>query len=231
MRAGSTASYRKREAALVERLRARYLAAQLAGNRRDAVRIIVDDGLARAVPVVSLYLEVIQAAQYQIGELWQQNRIGIADEHVATAISQIALAELYGALEREPSNGRRALVLCVAGELHELGARITADLLEMGGFDVRFAGANVPTDTLVATTREDPPDLLVVSVTMAMHLDSLRQTVLQIREANSRPIHVAVGGQVFNSAPEIVAQTGADFYGRDALETVAAARRMLGITA
>lgn len=71
------------EAVDVERtnwLCAPYLAAQLAGDPRAAVRLIVDDGLGRGIPVVNLYLDVIQAAQHQIGELWQQNRITIATE-------------------------------------------------------------------------------------------------------------------------------------------------------
>ncbi len=36
--------------------------------------------------------DVIQKTQREIGRLWQENRITIADEHVATAISQLALA-------------------------------------------------------------------------------------------------------------------------------------------
>jgi methanogenic corrinoid protein MtbC1 len=211
-------------------LREQYLAAQLAGDRRAAVRLIVDQGLGRGLALVSLYLDVIQAAQHVIGELWQQNRITVATEHVATAVSQVALAELYRALIREPANGRRALVACVAGELHELGPRMTADFLEMAGFDVRYAGANVPTDALVATVREHAPDLLVVSVSTAPYLDALRLALLQVRDAVGNGLNIAVGGQAFTWVPVPPVEVGADMYGRDAPETVATARRALGIT-
>jgi MerR family transcriptional regulator, light-induced transcriptional regulator len=202
-----------------------YLSAQLAGDRRAAVRLI-DEGLSRGVPVVSVYLDVIQAAQYRIGELWQQNRISIAQEHLATAISQVAIAELYQALECAPPNGKRALVSCVGGELHELGTRITADFLEMAGFEVRYLGANVPDETLVARVREDPPDLLVASVTMSVYLDSLRQIIGRVRDIVGSKLHMAVGGHAFNLAPGLANQIGADVYGRDALATVEAARRL-----
>jgi methanogenic corrinoid protein MtbC1 len=207
-----------------------YVAAQLAGNRRAAVRLILDHGLGRDVPIVSLYLDVIQAAQYRIGDLWQQNRISIAEEHLATAISQVAVAELYRAAAFEPPNGRRALVACVGGELHELGTRITADFFEMAGFDVRYLGANVPTDTLAAMVRAEQPDLLVASVTMSFHLESLRQAVLRSREAVGDKLRLAVGGLAFTWAPGLVDELAADVYGRDAVESVAAARRVLAIT-
>ena len=71
----------------ISRLLEQYVAAQLAGDRRSAMRLIIDQGLGRNVPLPTLYLDVIQAAQYRIGELWQHNRITVAQEHLATAIS------------------------------------------------------------------------------------------------------------------------------------------------
>ena len=207
----------------------RYLAAQLAGDRRAALRVVVDEGLGGGVPVPTLYLDVVQAAQYRIGELWQGNRITVAQEHLATAISQVALAELYRVLPCQPPHGRRALVACVGGELHELGTRITADFFEMAGFDVRYLGASVPTDSLVAMVREDPPDLLVLSVTMSFHLDALHEAVRRTREAVGDRLHLALGGQAFTWAPALVGQLGAEVYGRDARESVALARQLLGL--
>src|ERR671914_181512 len=85
---------------------------------------------------------------------WPGNRLTVAHEHVATAISQLVMALAYSALPRGPSNGRRALVACVDDELHDLGARMAADFFEMGGFDVRYLGANLPADGLVGMVRE-----------------------------------------------------------------------------
>jgi methanogenic corrinoid protein MtbC1 len=205
----------------------RYVAAQVAGDRRAALRVVVDEGLGRGIPVPRLYLDLLQAAQYRIGELWQANRISVAQEHLATAISEVAVAELYRALPIQPPNGRRALVACVGGELHDLGTRMTADFFEMAGFEVRYLGANVPTDSLVGMVRENPPDLLVLSVTMSFHLDTLREAVCRTRAAAGDRLHVAVGGQAFSWAPALAGQLGADVFGRDAAESVALARELL----
>jgi methanogenic corrinoid protein MtbC1 len=209
-------------------LREKYLAAQLAGNRKEALRLLVDEGLLRGVPLQVLHLEVIKKAQYEIGRMWQENLISVAQEHLATAISQLALSHLYRHLPRDPPNGKVVLVACVEGELHELGARMASDFLEMAGFDVRFLGANVPPEHLARMVREVRPDLLALSVTMTYHLPQLREAVKHAREVTPH-LPIAVGGLAFQWAPELVDDLGVSFFGRDARELVASACRTLGV--
>lgn len=213
---------------LLSGLQARYLAAQLSGDRREALRLLVDDGLLRGIPLQDIHLKIIQPAQYEIGRLWQENRISVAQEHLATAISQLALSHLYRHLPRDPSNGKVVMVSCVEGELHEVGARMASDFLEMAGFDVRFLGANVPTGHLLRMVREQTPDLLALSVTMSYHLPALRSAVSEVR-ATFPELHVAVGGLAFTWAPGLENDLNVSFHGRDVRELVAASCRILGV--
>jgi methanogenic corrinoid protein MtbC1 len=212
----------------IEVLRQGYLRAQLAGNRREALRLIVDEGLLRGLSIPTLHLDVIQAAQVEIGRLWQENHISVAQEHLATAISQLALSHLYRHLPRDPANGRTVMVSCVEGELHELGARIASDFLEMAGFEVRFLGANVPAEHLAREVRDSKPDLLALSVTMSYHMPALRKAVTAVREV-APLLPMAVGGLAFTWAPGVEAELGVPFFGKDARELVAAACRMFEV--
>ena len=65
-----------------------FLDAQLAGDRQAALRVLVDNGLLRGIPIPELHLKVIQPAQYEIGRLWQENRISVAREHLARTRAQ-----------------------------------------------------------------------------------------------------------------------------------------------
>jgi methanogenic corrinoid protein MtbC1 len=208
-------------------LRQRYVAALLAGDRREALDVVVEDGLWSNIPVASLYLEVIQPALYEIGRLWEQRRISVAQEHLATAISRLALSQLYPHLPGQPQNGKLAVVACVEGELHDLGAQMVADLLEIAGFDARFLGANVPTSSLVATVRERSPHLLALSATLAANVAALRHAVTAVRDAVGSHIVLAVGGQAIASVPHLPDELGADIGGRSAPDMVAAAQRLL----
>ncbi|MCY0999393.1 cobalamin-dependent protein [Myxococcus sp. MISCRS1] len=209
-------------------LRTRYLAAQLAGNRQEALRLLVDDGLLRGIPLQLIHLEVIQQAQYEIGRMWQENVISVAQEHLATAVSQLALAHLYRHLPRDPPNGKVVMVSCVEGELHEVGARMASDFLEMAGFDVRFLGANVPPEHLARMLREQTPHLLALSVTMSYHLPALRRAVEAAREVAPH-LPIAVGGHAFRWAPGLEKELDVTFHGKDARELVSAACRTLGV--
>jgi methanogenic corrinoid protein MtbC1 len=130
----------------------------------------MEEGIGRGNSVLDLHLRVIQQAQREIGRLWEQRSISIAQEHQATAVSQLALAHLYQQSIRRPAVGKHVLVACVEGELHDVGARICADVLDLYGFDVRFLGANVPTDCLLSFTEHTRPDLVALSVTLPTHL-------------------------------------------------------------
>lgn len=204
-----------------------YLEAQLAGDRSAALRVVLE-GAARGVPVRDLHLGVIQVAQREIGRLWQENRINVAQEHLATSISQLVLARLYEHIPREPANGKLAVVACIEGEHHDLGARMGADFLEMAGFDVRFLGANVPIEALTELVKELAPDLVGLSVAMTYSVPTLVRTVASLRAVAGERLPILVGGHVLAWAPELEAQLGVVAIGTNADAIVAHCRRELG---
>lgn len=208
-------------------LRARYLAAQLAGNRREALRLVIDEGVTRGASVLEVQLGVIQEAQREIGRLWQENVISIAQEHMATAISNIALAHLYDHATRAESNGKKVVVACVDGELHDFPARLIADALDLAGFEVRFLGASVPTSSLISMIGAEKPDLLALSTTMSFNVPALKTALARVRESFPALPIVAGGGAC--AGLESSAPPRPDSTPKDAAETVEAARRLLGI--
>jgi len=211
-------------------LSATYLSAQLAGNRRAALRVI-DDALSSGVPAEDLHLSVLQVAQRRIGELWQEDRISIAQEHMATAISQLALARIYQNAEAQAPNGKKVVVACVNGELHDFPARLIADALDLAGYETRFLGADVPTASLLSVIEQEKPDLVALSVTMTFNAPALKAAVSEVRRANGGKVRILVGGHALVNRPDFATEIGADATARDARELVAAASRLLGDSA
>ena len=212
----------------LEDLLERYLALQLAGERAAARELILQEGLAAGFSVAELYSGVLQPAQYRIGELWHRDQISIAREHLATAVTDAVMVEIAAAAPRAPSTGVCVLVACVEGELHDLGARMVADLLELDGFAVRFLGADVPTESLLAIVEEERPRLLVLSATMLERLGQLREATVRVRQAHASDLAICVGGQVVDQMSDLARAIGADLAARDTLETLEHARRLVG---
>ncbi len=184
-------------------LATRFLDAQLAGDRREALRLALEEGLARGAKPEDIHMFVVGASQREIGRLWQENRITVAEEHQATAISQVVLAHVFPHFARSPRLGRSVLVACVEGELHDMAARIASDILDAAGFDVRFLGASVPTDELLKMLRAKPVDALALSVTMTFHLSMVRQAVAAVRAACGPGLPILVGGEAVVATPPL----------------------------
>lgn len=167
----------------------------------------MEDGLAAGHSVGVLQCRVVQAAHLRLGELWAQDQIGVAEEHMATAISQVVMSRLLDHAPFAPRTGRKVVVACVEGEMHEFPARLVSDFLEMGGYDVRFLGANVPADHLMRLLAQENPDLLCLSVTMSYNVAALRRTAGRVRLAFSG-MPVLVGGHALEWEPQLARMLG-----------------------
>lgn len=169
----------------------RFLELLLAGARHDvivqAVRLLEERG-ARC-----LYEEIITPSLREIGRRWEAEAIGVAEEHVATAMIQDALAAI---LPRFPwsKGGARALVGCVEGERHDVAARMMTDMLALEGWSEVFLGADVPTRDFVEKTRSISPELIAVSVTIADRLPELARLIDSLKRVCPQA-KVVVGGQ------------------------------------
>lgn len=206
-----------------------YLAAILAGDRRRAVAV-VDDAVAGGMGIRALYMDVFQPALREVGRLWERNAIGVADEHLATAITQGAMARLYDALFTAARPGELRLVAaCVDTERHEVGLRMLCDLLEEEGWDTVFLGATVPLEDLVEMVRRRKPHAVALSASIAPNLPRLGATIRALRDAlgDGTPL-LAVGGRPFLADPGLAARMGADVTAPDAVSAAHELRIRLG---
>jgi len=168
-----------------------------------------------------LYVDVIQPSQYLVGELWESGQISVATEHLATATNSYVASNCYAPLARATTGGPKALIACTPEEMHELGPRMLADLLECDGWDVDFYGTSMPARELVGAIRERKPRFVGISAALVMHLGSVKRTITAIREAlgdDTPPI--VVGGNAFRGDGELWKQVGADMYAADASAAV-----------
>jgi methanogenic corrinoid protein MtbC1 len=77
------------------------------------------------------------------------------------------MAQLYSHIFKAEEKNKSALIACIGGELHELGARMVADFFEMDGWDTYYVSANTPADSLIKTIEEQKLDILGLSVNMS----------------------------------------------------------------
>jgi methanogenic corrinoid protein MtbC1 len=187
-----------------------YLDLLLVGDRQQAGKLILDaveDGIA----VKTVYLDVFQVAQREVGRLWQTNQITVAQEHFCTAATQLIMSQLYPYIFGSTRKDRRFVGTCVGGELHEMGVRMVADFFEMDGWDTYYLGANTPTDAILSTLEEQRVDVLGVSATMTFHVRQVAELIDAVRSSGiGNGTRILVGGYPFNISPTLWKELGAD---------------------
>lgn len=194
-----------------------------ARRQGDAVELVRsaarDAGLA---VTVALLAEV----QQKVGDLWQQNELTVADEHAATAITDLALAAACVEAGRRPRAPEGTVVVgCAEEEWHVMPARMFAEQLRAAGWDVVFLGASTPAEHLQRFVAAEPPTAVAVSCTVPVHLHGARRT---ISASHAAGVPVLAGGAAFGTAPNRAAAIGADAWASTLDDAVATLSRWAG---
>ena len=173
-----------------------YLDSLLRSDTKGAMALVAEY-INAGLPLGDICVDIIAEAMRRVGDLWHGHRISVDMEHYCTSVTQMALSQLYPLIFGQKRRGKRVLVACVGSELHEIGARMVADLFEYHGWDSIYLGAAVPVEAIKLAVGEHRPDLVALSVTMPQHLPHCREAVKQLREQDPG-IKIAVGGNAFS---------------------------------
>ena len=113
----------------------------------------------------------------------------------------------------------------VQGDIHDIGKNIVKILLENYGYTVIDLGKDVPPQTVADAVRESSAPLVGLSALMTTTLGSMEATIALLKK-EGLPCRVMVGGAVLT--PAYAQKIGADWYARDAKESVDIAKGVFG---
>lgn len=177
--------------------------------------------------VKRFYMEVIQPSLYEIGTLWHNNEISIAQEHLASSIVTRVMSNIYVEMITNTQTKGKAVITAAPNEFHEIGAWMISDLLELDGWTVQYLGANTPMADLIQLMHSFLPDVLVISVTMFFNVSYITPLIDQLKsDPVLRSTQILIGGTAINAYPELAAQLKADATSDNAIGAVTAANRL-----
>ena len=142
----------------------------------------------------------------------------------AKAAFEVIKNAMAGSGEAQEKKGT-IILATVKGDIHDIGKNIVKVLLENYSFDVIDLGKDVPPETIVDTVLEQDIHLVGLSALMTTTVVSMEETIRQLREKAPHCL-VMVGGAVLNQ--DYADMIGADFYGKDAMQSVHYAQRVFG---
>lgn len=191
----------------------------------DRVLEIIDGYLAVDGNALRIVAGLSQGME-TVGELYKNEEYALAELVYAGEIFKEAMKRVKPRLAGGDGISRGDCIMgTVEGDIHDLGKNIVCTLLECSGFRVIDLGVDVPPGRFVEAVRDSRARLVGMSILLTTAIDAMSITINALIEAGLRDrIAVMIGGAP--ASERLRSEVGADFYGRDAVEALAIARRV-----
>ena len=207
-----------------ERTLAQIVVSGLKGEAPAAVRALLET--TDAMTVVD---DILIPALDQVGADFEAGRVFLPQLIQAAGAAQAAFEVIRERLSAQPGGDgapKGTIVLAtVKGDIHDIGKNIVKVLLENYGYPVVDLGRDVEPAAVAEAVKKHAAPLVGLSALMTTTLGSMEATIRLLRR-EQLPCKVVVGGAVLTA--DYAQKIGADFYAKDAKESVDVARRVIG---
>jgi len=206
------------------KLAMQYLLRVLEGHSGSAIELVVN-AHEQGLTLEDTY-QVLMTAQSEVGRMWHQAEVDIAEEHIVTSTTNRAIAVLAYMAKKQPSNDLTVVSAAVAGNIHELGIRIVSDFFEFAGWRSVCLGGDLPATDVARAVHFFDTSLVLLSAALSTQLKAVRETIQAVRGLDGK-CKIMVGGTALQDAPELWRQLGADAYASTPTEAVAIGAQLL----
>lgn len=162
----------------------------------------------------------------EVGKGFEKGAVFLPQLLMSADAAKIAFAVLKDALAENGDNVQKKhkiILATVKGDIHDIGKNIVKVLLQNYSFDIIDLGKDVLPETIAERAVKEDVRLVGLSALMTTTVVSMEETIKLLREQKP-DCKVMVGGAVLNQ--EYADMIGADFYGKDAMQSVYYAQRI-----
>jgi 5-methyltetrahydrofolate--homocysteine methyltransferase len=165
----------------------------------------------------------------EVGRRFKMDEYFLPEVMMSAKCMHVALGLLKPLILAEKSEHVGTVVVgTVQGDLHDIGKKIVAMMLEAAGFTVIDLGVSVPPEDFIRAIRQHKPVIVGFSALLTTTMNMQWETLKLIKNEGLREaVKVFVGGAPISQA--WCDKIGADAYAGDALIAVDKARACIGI--
>ena len=164
----------------------------------------------------------------KVGEGYEQGKVFLPQLLSAAQAAQSVFEVIRASIAQKggaPVKKGSLVIATVKGDIHDIGKNIVKTVLENYGYEVIDLGRDVPPETILHTVETEHIRLVGLSALMTTTLPAMEETI-KLLQTLPEPPAIMVGGAVVT--PEYARRMGADYYSRDARQSVEIAREVLG---
>jgi methanogenic corrinoid protein MtbC1 len=193
----------------------------IAGDRTQA-RAAVQSYFEAGGSAESLTQDVYWPLHEMITDLYRKDQLTTLSHHCAVRLLRSLVDQAQAKYNQNPRNGRTMMLFCGDTDCDDMAGQIVADLAEADGWNVCFGGGGIAYDELLSTANERQPDVMLMFSSAASDAPAIRQLIDSIRGVGACDgMQIAVGGGIFNRAPGLAEEIGADVWASTPSEIIA----------
>ena len=174
-------------------------------------------------PTTVIDREIIPALD-EVGRGFEQKTVYLPQLLMSAEAAKAAFEVVRSKLTQDSAKrGDKVVLATVKGDIHDIGKNIVKVLLENYGFDVIDLGRDVPPEKVYEAVMQSGARLVGLSALMTTTVPAMEDTVRLVHE-KCPGVKTVVGGAVLTQ--EYADMIGADFYSKDAMQTVRCAEKI-----
>jgi 5-methyltetrahydrofolate--homocysteine methyltransferase len=127
--------------------------------------------------------------------------------------------------ESRQKHSGRIVIGTAQGDIHDIGKKLVAMMLEGAGFEVFDLGTDVTAETFVDKAIEEEADIIAISALLTTTMMSMADVVTLRNERALSSLKVIIGGAPLSQ--EFCREIGADAYGVDARDAVIKVKELM----
>ena len=199
----------------------------VAGKLEPAVEI-TRQAIAEGVAPQMIINNYMIKAMGEVGQRFQDGKAFVPQLLMAGRAMKGALELLKPLLAGSASTTIGKIVIgTVKGDLHDIGKKLVASMLEGCGFEVINIGIDVTCDKFVEAVKENHADILCMSALLTTTMTYMKEVIQALEEAGIRnQVKVMIGGAPVSQG--FADEIGADGYSDNANTAVAVAKELIG---
>ena len=206
------------------------LAKLLSDLKEPEALAFVDEALGKGTAAEEL-LEDTKEGMNIVGERFAKGEYFIPDlvfsGEILKGVVDKLEPKLKAATGKEAERLGKVIIGTVAGDIHDIGKDLVVFMLDVNGFEVTDLGIDVPVQKFVDAVKETGSTVVGLSGFLTLAFDSMKETVDAIAKAGLRDkVKIMIGGGQIDD--QVKNYTGADAFGKDAMEAVKLAKGWIG---
>ena len=175
--------------------------ALLHGCETEAANLIINEYLHKKSPA-EIFDKFICPTMREIGELWANGELTVAEEHLATRTVCNAVHKLRHALPVPAPSEKLAMCCAISGDFHELPTFLAQIIFENEGWEVMNFGGNMPLNCLAKEILKHQPNAICVSANFIENMPQFSNDYKNfLKRLEKSETSIIFGGKVFNDSP------------------------------